>query len=146
MVQEKLVHIYQAYYIIILYHIIMDIMSIKKNKTSKTLVYRSIYTALSLIVALNIIAFPSLSLFPFQWALLLGSLLVNILINKTLLKCIAVIIILLLSVTMLFMDIIGCLFFTQNVFLLSFFSFFSILNILVSVKLLIDGLTSFSIK
>ncbi len=121
-------------------------MSIKKNRISETVVRRSIFIATTLIVGLNIIVFPSLSLFPFQWALLFGALVVNVLINKTLLKCTAVIIILLLSLAMLFMDIIGCLFFTQNVFLLSLFSFFSILNLVVSVKILIDGLWLFSLK
>lgn len=124
----------------------MDIMSIKRNKISETMLYRSVYIAITLIVVLNNIVFPSLSLFPFQWTLLLVSLLVYILINKISLKCIAVIIILLLSGTMLFMDILGCLFFTQNVFGLYFFSFSSFLNVLVSVKLLIDELTLFSIK
>lgn len=45
-----------------------------------------------------------------------------------------------------FMDIVGSLFFNQNVWLLSSLSFFSILNMLVSVKILIDMLTILSLK
>ena len=118
----------------------------KKNKVSETLICRYIYITLTLIVGLNVIAFPCLSLFPFQWALILGALFINTFTNKMPLKCITVIIILLSSVAVFFMDIVGSLFFNQNVWLLSSLSFFSILNILVSVKILIEMLTILSLK
>ena len=50
----------------------------KKNKVSETMICRYIYITLTLIVGLNVIAFPCLSLFPFQWALILGALFINI--------------------------------------------------------------------
>lgn len=112
----------------------------KKNKVSETMICRYIYITLTLIVVSNVIAFPCLSLFPFQWALILGALFIMPL------KCITVIIILLSSVAVFFMDIVGSLFFNQNVWLLSSLSFFSILNMLVSVKILIDMLTILSLK
>jgi len=118
----------------------------KKNKVSETVICRYIYITLTLIVVLNVIAFPCLSLFPFQWALILGALFINTFTNKMPLKCITVIIILLSSVAVFFMDIVGSLFFNQNVWLLSSLSFFSILNMLVSVKILIDILTILSLK
>jgi hypothetical protein len=76
----------------------------------------------------------------------LGALFINTFTNKMPLKCITVIIILLSSVAVFFMDIVGSLFFNQNVWLLSSLSFFSILNMLVSVKILIDMLTILSLK
>lgn len=118
----------------------------KKNKVSETMICRYIYITLTLIVVSNVIAFPCLSLFPFQWALILGALFINTFTNKMPLKCITVIIILLSSVAVFFMDIVGSLFFNQNVWLLSSLSFFSILNMLVSVKILIDMLTILSLK
>lgn len=118
----------------------------KKNKVSETMICRYIYITLTLIVGLNVIAFPCLSLFPFQWALILGALFINTFTSKMPLKCITVIIILLSSVAVFFMDIVGSLFFNQNVWLLSSLSFFSILNMLVSVKILIDMLTILSLK
>lgn len=74
------------------------------------------------------------------------ALFINTFTNKMPLKCITVIIILLSSVAVFFMDIVGSLFFNQNVWLLSSLSFFSILNMLVSVKILIDILTILSLK
>lgn len=50
----------------------------KKNKVSETMICRYIYITLTLIVGLNVIAFPCLSLFPFQWALILGALFINL--------------------------------------------------------------------
>ena len=49
----------------------------KKNKVSETMICRYIYITLTLIVVSNVIAFPCLSLFPFQWALILGALFIN---------------------------------------------------------------------
>ena len=69
---------------------------------------------------------------------------INIFINNNLIRCITIIVILLLSVYILVMDLIGCLFFIQNNYLCySFviFSFFSFLNVLVSVKLLTISVT-----
>ena len=86
----------------------------KKNKVSETLICRYIYITLTLIVVLNVIAFPCLSLFPFQWALISGALFINTFTNKMPLKCITVIIILLSSVAVFFMDIVGSLFFNQK--------------------------------
>ena len=86
----------------------------KKNKVSETMICRYIYITLTLIVGLNVIAFPCLSLFPFQWALILGALFINTFTNKMPLKCITVIIILLSSVAVFFMDIVGSLFFNQK--------------------------------
>ena len=105
------------------------------------------YLIFTMIVLLNIVVFPSISLFPFMWIPLLGTMVINIFINNNLIRCITIIVILLLSVYILVMDLIGCLFFIQNNYLCySFviFSFFSFLNVLVSVKLLIDELIIFS--
>ena len=121
----------------------------RNNTIIDTMLCRNTYIVITLIVILNIIVFPGLSLFPFQWAILLGALLANIFIKKAILKCITVIIILLLSGAVLFMDIIGCLFLPQHVFycaLISVLALFSILNVVLSVKLLIDDFASFWLK
>jgi len=120
-----------------------------KNKIREMILSRNTNIVLTLIVILNIIVFPSCSFFPFQWTILLGAILVNIFVKKAIIRSITMIIILLSSVSMLFMDIIGCLFFSQNVLyciLLYVFAIVSILNVLVSVKLLIDDLASISQK
>lgn len=119
----------------------------KKDKNSKWRLSRMMYLIFTMIALLNIVVFPSISLFPFMWIPLLGAMVINIFINKNLIRCITIIVILLLSVYILVMDLIGCLFFIQNNYLCySFviFSFFSFLNVLVSVKLLIDELIIFS--
>lgn len=119
----------------------------KKGKNSKWRLSRMMYLIFTMIALLNIVVFPSISLFPFMWIPLLGTMVINIFINKNLIRCITIIVILLLSVYILVMDLIGCLFLMQNKYLFySFviFSFFSFLNVLVSVKLLIDELIIFS--
>ena len=123
----------------ILYHKTKGYYVEQKNKVSETMICRYIYHP-HLDSRIERYCFPCLSLFPFQWALILGALFINTFTNKMPLKCITVIIILLSSVAVFFMDIVGSLFFNQNVWLLHLY-LFSILNMLVSVKILIDMLT-----
>ena len=104
------------------------------------------FTAMSI---LNIAVVPVTTLFHYQWALLLGTLLVYIFANKSSIRCFTIIVILLSSVSTVVMDILGCLFLSNDVFLccsLVFFSVFSIVNVVISIRLLIDLLVEFAHK
>ena len=119
----------------------------KKDKNSKWRLSRMMYLIFTMIALLNIVVFQSISLFPFMWIPLLGAMVINIFINKNLIRCITIIVILLLSVYILVMDLIGCLFFIQNNYLfysLVIFSICSLLNVFFSVKLFINELIIFS--
>ena len=101
----------------------------------------------TIIVLLNIVVVPIISLFPFMYISLLGVLVIHIFINKHWIRCITTMAILLLSVYILVMDLIGCLFLMQNKYLfysLVIFSICSLLNVFFSVKLFINELIIFS--
>ena len=111
---------------------------------------RNIYAIFTAMSILNIVVVPIFSIFPFQWALLLAALLVNRFTKISSIRCISIFIILLSCTSIVVMDILGCLFFlSHNVylcFLLVFFSIFSIVNVVISVRLLIDKLVEFANK
>lgn len=69
---KKRIHISQVCYITILYHKTKDIMLNKKDKNSKWRLSRMMYLIFTMIALLNIVVFPSISLFPFMWIPLLG--------------------------------------------------------------------------
>lgn len=108
---------------------------------------KNVYAILTAMSILNIVVVPGTSLFPFQWALLLAALLVNIFAKKSGIRCFTIIVILLSCVSIAVMDCLGCLLFSHDVFLcmlLAFFSVFSVLNVVISVRLLIDILVEFA--
>ena len=55
----------------------------KKDKNSKWRLSRMMYLIFTMIALLNIVVFPSISLFPFMWIPLLGAMVINIFINST---------------------------------------------------------------
>ena len=110
---------------------------------------KNIYTIFTAMSILNIVVVPGASLFSFQWALLLAALLVNRFTKISSIRCISIFIILLSCTSIVVMDILGCLFFSHNVylcFLLVFFSIFPIVNVVISVRLLVGLLVEFANK
>ena len=109
---------------------------------------RNIYAIFTAMSILNIVVVPITAMFPFQGALLLAALLINRFTKKSSIRCISIFIILLSCTSIVVMDIRGCLFFlSHNVYLyllLIFFSIFSIVNVVISVRLLIDKLVEFA--
>ena len=99
---------------------------------------KNIYTIFTAMSILNIVVVPITSIFPFQWALLLAALLVNRFTKISSIRCISIFIILLSCTSIVVMDILGCLFFSHNVF--------PIVNVVISVRLLVGLLVEFANK
>lgn len=121
----------------------------KESKIKEIISLGHLYIVLSLIIVYNLIAFPFLSLFPFQWLLLLVSVIAYTMVKNVSIRCLSVIIMVFLSIAMLVMDVLGCLFLWQDVILRSMligFSVISVVNTFFCIKLLIDQMVKSSIK
>lgn len=124
-------------------------MSIKESKIKEIISLRYLYIVLSLIIVYNLIVFPFLSLFPFQWLLLLVSVIAYTMVKNIPIRRFSVIIMVFLSIAMLVMDVLGCLYLWQDVILRSMLiglSVISVVNTFFCIKLLIDQMVKSSIK